>query len=454
MARQRLYSLDPDALSIPWLESPFAGSLVEELELDAEQRSLCRQYRDEGYVVLESGLPAAVFSQIIEGLRDRYRADAALVYSDATRIQDAWQIECPELRAALLSVVNHPRVLDVLRLLYRREPVPFQTLNFPRGTQQATHSDTVHFHAVPQRFMCGAWLALEDISLESGPLHYYPGSHALPVYDVHDLGYAGSLVESPEERQALMKEYERFVQALVSARGLKRRTFCARRGQILIWAANLLHGGEPIADASLSRHSMVTHYYFESSLYYTPFASDAAVGRYALRDVINLRTGQPEPQRYLELPVQCVERGPLRTRALVELPAARPQLTMRAPLRLLAWPRYRDPGALREWALRWLRALAPRADVCVCLRHDAGRDELSLETLLGALQRELRACAEPIRCELLIVNDPLDEERWRALRRDLTACLATGADATRRARLAALGLPLLEAPEQLPLPLV
>ena len=31
--------------------------------------------------------------------------------------------------------------------------------------------------------MCGVWVALEDITEDNGPLHYYPGSHRLPDYD-------------------------------------------------------------------------------------------------------------------------------------------------------------------------------------------------------------------------------------------------------------------------------
>ena len=47
--------------------------------------------------------------------------------------------------------------------LYGREPFPFQTLNFPYGSRQHYHSDAVHFNSLPKGFMCGVWVALEDI---------------------------------------------------------------------------------------------------------------------------------------------------------------------------------------------------------------------------------------------------------------------------------------------------
>ncbi len=42
-----------------------------------------------------------------------------------------------------------------------------------------------------------------------------------------------------------------------------------KQGQALIWYANLLHGGAAQTDLSRSRHSQVTHYYFENCTYYT-----------------------------------------------------------------------------------------------------------------------------------------------------------------------------------------
>ncbi|MBU9629624.1 phytanoyl-CoA dioxygenase family protein [Burkholderia multivorans] len=51
------------------------------------------------------------------------------------------------------------------------------SLNFRVGTQQPLHTDAVHFSSIPQRSMCGVWVALEDISPESGPVQLVLGSH-------------------------------------------------------------------------------------------------------------------------------------------------------------------------------------------------------------------------------------------------------------------------------------
>jgi hypothetical protein len=54
------------------------------------------------------------------------------------------------------------------------------------------------------------------------------------------------------------------------------RPFFACKGQALIWAANLLHGGSVQHDPARTRWSQVTHYYFRDCIYYTPAFSVSA----------------------------------------------------------------------------------------------------------------------------------------------------------------------------------
>jgi hypothetical protein len=73
--------------------------------------------------------------------------------------------------------------------------------------------------------------------------------------------------------------------------GLKEARFTARRGQALIWAANLLHGGAPQLNPDLTRWSQVTHYYFENCAYYTPLFSEPFFGKIHFREPANLIDG-------------------------------------------------------------------------------------------------------------------------------------------------------------------
>jgi ectoine hydroxylase-related dioxygenase (phytanoyl-CoA dioxygenase family) len=110
------------------------------------------------------------------------------------------------------------------------------------------------------------WIAFEDMDPGNGPLVYYPGSHKLPFVRPADFG-AGPKWEN-------YSSYEDYVGAQISERNLAPQYGTIRKGQALIWSANLLHGGAPQEDRSRSRHSQVTHYFFEGCRYYTPMVSE------------------------------------------------------------------------------------------------------------------------------------------------------------------------------------
>lgn len=118
--------------------------------------------------------------------------------------------------------------------------------------------------------MCGVWVALEDIHLDAGPLCYYPGSHQWPIYENHHIGYR----HTPEQKGTNQSIYHALWEGLVQHHQVKPMRFIAKKGQALIWAANLLHGGEPRLNPALTRWSQVTHYYFDDCVYYTPMLSD------------------------------------------------------------------------------------------------------------------------------------------------------------------------------------
>jgi hypothetical protein len=194
------------------------------------------------------------------------------------RIQDAFrQAPCVARLAA------HRAVLAMLKDLYGRSAIPFQTLNFHRGTQQRTHSDAFHFNSWPQRWMCGVWVALEDVNELNGPLHYYPASHRLPVLDANDTSAVNNNYAN----------YESAIEELITISGLRKERFLPQKGDCLVWAANLLHGGDPIVDPQRSRLSQVSHYYFEGCRFYTPRTSDMSLGAISYRDeILDIATGE------------------------------------------------------------------------------------------------------------------------------------------------------------------
>jgi ectoine hydroxylase-related dioxygenase (phytanoyl-CoA dioxygenase family) len=226
------------------------------------------QFHRDGYLVVEDvGIPEEVLDGAIADTKDRYEKEIksermgedGVLYT-SHRILDAWKISDNVKAIALNS-----RVHSILRELYGREPLPFQTLNFPFGTQQAVHSDTIHFNSIPPGFVAGVWVALEGMDMENGPVVYYPRSQKLPEVTMQTVGVKADYSDYPH--------YERYIADVIEREGLEPRYATIKKGEVLIWSANILHGGSPQRDPARSRHSQVTHFFFEGCRYYTPMTS-------------------------------------------------------------------------------------------------------------------------------------------------------------------------------------
>ena len=274
---------------VPLVESPFFEHDAP-LVLNAEQLRVARELNTKGYAVIDFPDPDIndKIEKIKSDLQDKYDWDGwRQKRIKSLRIQDAWRTD-----ERVRSIAANASIVELLSALYGKRAFPFQTLNFAVGTQQAGHSDHAHFNSIPDRFMCGVWVAFEDTDEDNGPLFYYPGSHRWPSYQNEHLGVPYSSVTTG------YPEYKRYValwDALAEKQGLKRETFLAKKGQALVWAANLLHGGSQQVDLNRTRWSQVTHYFFEGCAYTSPVANDVYQGQIKYRKITNVATGDIVP---------------------------------------------------------------------------------------------------------------------------------------------------------------
>jgi ectoine hydroxylase-related dioxygenase (phytanoyl-CoA dioxygenase family) len=278
----------PDS-NLPWIDSPFFEKKLREATLTDDEKAFVKSYSDNGYIIFDPQIPESLLDEAVHEMMPWF----AKIKGDDKRIQDAWKY-CP----AVQQIAAHSSVTRAVQMLYQRNPIPFQTLSFCEGTQQDTHSDLIHFGSIPQRFMCGVWVAMEDITDFNGPLHYYPGSHKLPFYEMIDMGVKASSLRMKKTMMLYAKNYTEFIQKMVDALGLEKRTLNIKKGQAIIWSANLLHGGNTILHAGSSRFSQVTHYYFEDCMYYVPRLSDIAINKIYFPDLANIATGERIKSKY------------------------------------------------------------------------------------------------------------------------------------------------------------
>ena len=149
----------------------------------------------------------------------------------------------------------------------RREVEPFQTITSHKGSQQGEHSDSIHMTTYPLGFLSAAWIACEDIHPDSGPLVYYPGSHKLPYVFSKEVGITEAEFKE-RGYQAYHEKYEPAIKRLIGDKRLEPHYFHARKGDVLIWHANLIHGGSKRNDLQYSRRAVVCHFFAKGTFAY------------------------------------------------------------------------------------------------------------------------------------------------------------------------------------------
>lgn len=246
----------PDKQSRAWLDTGDSRELAPTRPAFAlfpmgVQQSLLA-WSQKGYLILNgcfSGEETDMIQQEVEGLVAHNKLhptpDNKLMF--ANRLSDT-----------IRNITRDKRLTDLLSFILDKEVVPFQTINFIRGSNQRAHSDSIHMTTYPLGYLIAVWVALEDTNKDNGPLFYYPGSHRLPYMLNEDFNEGATGLRLGRKHYT---DYEHRIETLISEKQLAQEVFLARKGDVLIWHANLIHGGMPVKDPALTRKSMVIHYF-------------------------------------------------------------------------------------------------------------------------------------------------------------------------------------------------
>jgi hypothetical protein len=276
------FKTDKNALTLPWTESPFFYDLLQSSDLTDEERQMAINFHEKGYLIIDLELTDEYLSGVINDMYDAIKRDSVKLqaefytYSDSPRIFEEWRNS-----DNIKNLCLHPKLIKTLEFLYNKEAFPFSTINFIKGSNQPLHSDAIHFHTIPQLWMSGVWVALEDTTTENGTLNIVPGSHKWGVYDYQSLG-----LPHPDEYEDGEKNnyriYEDLIRGLVEAYNVDVVPVPLKKGQALIWSANLLHGGMQIVDENSTRLTQAIHYFYKDcTKYYHPMFSNVYEGNYA-----------------------------------------------------------------------------------------------------------------------------------------------------------------------------
>lgn len=237
-------------------------------QLTAEDAALFRHWREKGFVVLEGAVAPELADRVREEMDQSWTKGnpkvVLEVYEGGTRSFAPLQ---PRFRDQPHKVLDYhgvsraardaqfpPAVRRFLGQLFERPPLAFQSLLFRWGTEQAMHQDTAYVVLRSPMELVGCWLALEDIQEGTGELQYYVGSHRIPEYR-----WFGRSRSRPYEYED-DRDFLRHVCEESERMGCELVRFRPKKGDVLLWHADLVHGGSKIRIPGVTRQSLVTHF--------------------------------------------------------------------------------------------------------------------------------------------------------------------------------------------------
>ncbi|HND86906.1 MAG TPA: phytanoyl-CoA dioxygenase family protein [Saprospiraceae bacterium] len=250
---------------IPWLDQPDAALRLERhpqfasFEPAVQEQMKC--FVREGYMILRGLVGQDETDALNAQVEEMLHSGQARYNYTGRKIFNLWE----RSDLADREFFRRPELLRILSFLLGKTVIPFQSMNFTMGSEQRAHSDLIHMTTEPPGYLIAAWIALEDCPADAGPLFYYPGSHRLDFVGTehYESGNTTFLIGTDSNRR-----YEDKIEHLIQEHGLQPQMFTPRRGDVLIWHANLLHGGSRISRPGATRRSMVCHYFAEGVICY------------------------------------------------------------------------------------------------------------------------------------------------------------------------------------------
>jgi ectoine hydroxylase-related dioxygenase (phytanoyl-CoA dioxygenase family) len=254
-----------DTSLTPWFDRADARAIVQKRarvgDISGKRATQLDAFVSDGFLVIENALDVEELAAATAAVDDIVATSfGGYSWGSSQRVEHAHR-HYP----AMATVTRASKVLDFLQDLFVAEPKVCQTLTYIFGSQQGSHQDTIHLTPFPAGYMCGVWIALEDIQPGSGELAYYPGSHRLERVYMDSVGCPK--VENGDWSTFAKTVVPRWEGMLLDG-GFEQRRFLPKAGTALIWHENLMHRGLPRVDMSLSRRSVVTHYFASGTVGY------------------------------------------------------------------------------------------------------------------------------------------------------------------------------------------
>ncbi len=244
-------------------------------EISATERDDLAHFIEHGWLIWRNAIEEPLIDQFVRDIRSVHKHAGMFVTTDHRHGRSNLKLsgkKADKFESLFDLYVNfessrrvcmHPRIARFLSIVFEARPIAFQQLLFQRSNQHQVHQDTSVVAVEDPMLLAATWIALEDVVEGSGELAYYDRSHKLPHY----LFKNGTKRFDPTQDD--YSECSRTLDEMCKSRGLAYETFLAKKGDVLFWAADLVHRSHPrTLPDDTSRMSCVTHYYPSTTIPY------------------------------------------------------------------------------------------------------------------------------------------------------------------------------------------
>jgi ectoine hydroxylase-related dioxygenase (phytanoyl-CoA dioxygenase family) len=231
---------------------------------DDQHRTLREAYGRDGFVVAENLLSASEIAglkaeglAIASGQRGGVLGAAAQgARTGDEHMADVLAVHFPhKVSEPIRAAMHHPAVVRILTSLIGPNVKAMQTMLFVKAAGkpgQAWHQDETYI-PTRDRSLCGAWIALDDATIENGCLWFHPGSQQSGV--LWRTQPHGDIRFDPSD-EAVDHPFDRESGVPVELKA----------GGVAFFNGYVLHRSLPNRAASGYRRALVTHYMSAESL--------------------------------------------------------------------------------------------------------------------------------------------------------------------------------------------
>ena len=205
-------------------------------------------YEDNGFFVLQNAIP----EELLKKYEDKWHAEVGNVRDEQGLLVgwNKWD-----------AYLDHPEIMDILchesiHSFFSESDkgvALHSSRTYGTSTTMGWHHDSALDNEIAAENYIGVWVALEDVTPESGPFELIIGSH------LWDLDFAKLYAIGDNAYEGTYGSYEYLLEEIEKRKG-ETFTFLAKRGDVLVWHGRLVHRGTIPQKKDATRMSIIGHY--------------------------------------------------------------------------------------------------------------------------------------------------------------------------------------------------